>query len=75
MLYNEYGTADYPSRLLIKRFMVKNMKYCIKNNLNTKQPKIIEVSDLNIVNDKNFEENYRKKYLKLKRKTKNRKLV
>ena len=75
MLYNEYGTADYPSRLLIKRFMVKNMKYCIKNNLNTKQPKNIEVSDLNIVNDKNFEENYRKKYLKLKRKTKNRKLV
>ena len=75
MLYNEYGTADYPSRLLIKRFMVKNMINCIKNNLNTKQPKNVEVSDLNIVNDKNFEENYRKKYLKLKRKTKNRKLV
>ncbi len=74
MLHNN-GKEDYPSRLDIKRFMVRNMKYYLKDNLNTKQPKNLESSDLNIINEENFEEYYRKNYLKLKRKSKKKILV
>ena len=73
MLHND-GKEDYPSRVEIKRFMVKNMKYYLKDNLNTKQPKNLE-QKLNIVNEGNFEEYYRKNYLKLKRKSKKKILV